>query len=130
VQRAARQQELLRRKFAAARGNTPPRYGFPRIVGEHAFISGISPQIQRIGCDRLNSTAAGREWHGKGAVARAILILSKSPASNPSWPSTALRFPKAWLENELFGHERGLSPEAALKVGKIGLAHRGNFISR
>src|SRR5262249_38664954 len=47
VQRAARQQELLREnlllheEFAA-------RYGFPRIVGEHATIREISHQLQRV----------------------------------------------------------------------------------
>src|SRR5260370_12381902 len=47
VQRGARQQELLRENLLLREEYTA-RYGFPRIVGEHASIPEISQQIQRI----------------------------------------------------------------------------------
>jgi len=47
VQRAARQQEMLRENLLL-REEYAARYGFPRIVGEHAAIREISSQIQRI----------------------------------------------------------------------------------
>src|ERR1700732_3012381 len=47
VERAARQQELLRENLLL-REEFATRYGFPRIVGEHASIREISQQIQRI----------------------------------------------------------------------------------
>src|SRR5690242_21034483 len=47
VKRASRQQELLRENLLLREEYTA-RYGFPRIVGEHAAISEISQQIQRV----------------------------------------------------------------------------------
>src|SRR5690242_14234924 len=47
VQRAARQQELLRENLLL-REEFSARYGFPRIVGEHASIRDLSQQIQRV----------------------------------------------------------------------------------
>src|SRR5260370_3964882 len=47
VQRAAREQELLRENLLLREEYTE-RYGLPRIVGEHASIREISQQIQRI----------------------------------------------------------------------------------
>src|SRR5216684_2688917 len=47
VQRAARQQELLRENLLL-REEYAARYGFPRIVGEHASIRQVGQQIQRI----------------------------------------------------------------------------------
>src|ERR1700731_2660038 len=46
VQRAARQQELLRENLLL-REEFSTRYGFPRIVGEHASIREVSHQIQK-----------------------------------------------------------------------------------
>src|SRR4029077_14376912 len=47
VQRAARQQELLRENLVL-REEFSARYGFPRIVGEHSAIRDLSQQIQRV----------------------------------------------------------------------------------
>jgi DNA-binding NtrC family response regulator len=47
VQRAARQQELLRENLLL-REEYSTRYGFPRIVGEHASIREVSQQIQKV----------------------------------------------------------------------------------
>src|SRR5580698_2113925 len=47
LDRGARQQELLRENLLL-REEYSERYGFPRIVGEHASIREVSAQIQRV----------------------------------------------------------------------------------
>src|SRR5215467_8969686 len=47
VQRATRQQELLRENLVL-REEFAARYDFPRIVGEHASIREVSQQVQRV----------------------------------------------------------------------------------
>src|SRR5277367_3489564 len=47
VQRAAQQQEMLRENLLL-REEFALRYGFPRIIGEHASIREVSQQVQRV----------------------------------------------------------------------------------
>src|SRR5271167_4575542 len=47
VQRAAKQQEMMRENLLLREEYTS-RYGFPRIVGEHASIREVSTQIQKV----------------------------------------------------------------------------------
>ena len=47
VERAARQQELLRENLLL-REEYAERYGFPRIVGEHPSMKELSQQVQRV----------------------------------------------------------------------------------
>src|SRR5438128_12287433 len=65
VQRAARQQELLRENLLL-REEYSTRYGFPRIVVEHASIREVSQQIQKVAakdstCLLLRERASGRD---------------------------------------------------------------------
>jgi DNA-binding NtrC family response regulator len=126
VQRAARQQELLRENLLL-REEYAARYGFPRIVGEHASIRGISQQIQRIAATDSTALLLGESGTGKELFARAIHHLS----SRRELPFVALNcaaIPEGLVENELFGHERGAFTGAgARKVGKMDLAHRGTL---
>src|SRR6267378_1330592 len=69
VQRAARQQELLRENLLL-REEYAARYGFPRIVGEHASIRGISQQIQRIAATDSTALLLGESGTGKELLAR------------------------------------------------------------
>src|ERR1700694_3546240 len=125
VQRAARQQELLRENLLLREEYTA-RYGFPRIVGEHASIREISQQIQRIAATDSTALLLGESGTGKELFARAIHHLS-SRREQPFVALNCAAIPEGLVENELFGHERGAFTGAgARKVGKMDLAHHGS----
>src|SRR5258705_9608672 len=126
VQRAARQQELLRENLLL-REEYAARYGFPRIVGEHASIRGISQQIQRIAATDSTALLLGESGTGKELFARAIHHLSNR-REQPFVALNCAAIPEGLVENELFGHERGAFTGAgARKVGKMDLAHHGTL---
>jgi DNA-binding NtrC family response regulator len=126
VQRGARQQELLRENLLLREEYTA-RYGFPRIVGEHASIREISQQIQRIAATDSTALLLGESGTGKELFARAIHHLS-GRREQPLVALNCAAIPEGLVENELFGHERGAFTGAgARKVGKIDLAHRGTL---
>jgi DNA-binding NtrC family response regulator len=126
VQRAARQQEMLRENLLL-REEYAARYGFPRIVGEHASIRGISQQIQRIAATDSTALLLGESGTGKELFARAIHHLSPR-REQPFVALNCAAIPEGLVENELFGHERGAFTGAgARKVGKMDLAHRGTL---
>src|ERR1700732_3420764 len=75
VQRGARQQELLRENLLL-REEFATRYGFPRIVGEHAAIREVSQQIQRVAATESTVLLLGESGTGKELFARAIHHLS------------------------------------------------------
>jgi len=126
VQRAARQQELLRENLLLREEYTA-RYGFPRIVGEHASIREISQNIQRIAATDSTALLLGESGTGKELFARAVHHLSKR-REQPFVALNCAAIPEGLVENELFGHERGAFTGAgARKVGKMALAHRGTL---
>jgi DNA-binding NtrC family response regulator len=126
VQRAARQQELLRENLLL-REEYAARYGFPRIVGEHTSIREISQQIQRIAATDSTALLLGESGTGKELFARAIHHLS-SRREQPFVALNCAAIPEGLVENELFGHERGAFTGAgARKVGKMDLAHHGTL---
>src|ERR1700740_2646077 len=126
VQRAARQQELLRENLLLREEYTA-RYGFPRIVGEHASIREISQQIQRIAATDSTALLLGESGTGKELFARAIHHLSNR-RQQPFVALNCAAIPEGLVENELFGHERGAFTGAgARKVGKMDLAHHGTL---
>src|SRR5437660_2726568 len=126
VQRAARQQELLRENLLL-REEYAARYGFPRIVGEHTSIREISQQIQRIAATDSTALLLGESGTGKELFARAIHHLSNR-REQPFVALNCAAIPEGLVENELFGHERGAFTGAgARKVGKMDLAHRGTL---
>src|SRR3979490_2664330 len=126
VQRAARQQELLRENLLL-REEFAARYGFPRIVGEHASIRGISQQIQKVAATDSTCLLLGESGTGKELFARAIHHLSNR-REQPFVALNCAAIPEGLVENELFGHERGAFTGAgARKVGKMDLAHRGTL---
>lgn len=126
VQRAARQQELLRENLLL-REEYSARYGFPRIVGEDASIRELSQQIQRVAATDSTVLLLGESGTGKELFARAVHHLS-SRRENPFVALNCAAIPEALVENELFGHERGAFTGAgARKIGKMDLAHRGTL---
>src|SRR3982075_1921388 len=126
VQRAARQQELLRENLLL-REEYSTRYGFPRIVGEHASIREVSQQIQKVAATDSTCLLLGEGGTGNEVFALAIHNLSPRGARAFRGLDCAA-IPEGLVENELFGHERGAFTGAgARKVGKMDLAHRGTL---
>jgi len=126
VGRAARQQELLRENVLL-REEYAARYGFPRIVGEHASMKEISQQVQRVAPTDSTVLLLGESGTGKELFARAIHYLSPR-REQPFVALNCAAIPEGLVENELFGHEKGAYTGAgARKVGKLELAHRGTF---
>jgi DNA-binding NtrC family response regulator len=126
VQRAAKQQEMQRENLLL-REEYSKRYGFPRIVGEHASIREVSQQIQKVSATDSTVLLLGESGTGKELFARAVHHLSPR-RDQPFVAVNCAAIPEGLVENELFGHERGAFTGAgARKVGKIDLAHRGTL---
>ncbi|MBZ5528298.1 MAG: sigma-54 dependent transcriptional regulator [Acidobacteriia bacterium] len=126
VQRAARQQELLRENLLL-REEYSTRYGFPRIIGEGPAIREVSQQIQKVAATDSTVLLLGESGTGKELFARAIHHLSPR-REHPIVSLNCAAIPEGLVENELFGHEKGAFTGAgARKVGKLDLAHRGTL---
>jgi len=126
VERAARQQELLRENLLL-REEYSARYGFPRIVGEHPAMRELSQQVQRVAASEATVLLLGESGTGKELFARAIHHLS-ARRDHPFVALNCAALPEGLVENELFGHERGAYTGAgARKIGRLELAHRGTF---
>ena len=126
VQRAAQQQELQRENLLL-REEYATRYGFPRIVGEHASIREVSQQIQKVAATDSTCLLLGESGTGKELFALAVHHLSPR-REHPFVALNCAAIPEGLVENELFGHERGAFTGAgARKVGKMDLAHRGTL---
>src|SRR5437773_3533137 len=126
VQRAARQQELLRENLLL-REEYSTRYGFPRIVGEHPSIREVSQQIQKVAATDSTCLLLGESGTGKELFARALHHLSNRREQTFIALNCAA-IPEGLVENELFGHERGAFTGAGnRKAGKIEMAQRGTL---
>jgi DNA-binding NtrC family response regulator len=126
VQRAAGQQELLRENLLL-REDYAARYGFPRIIGEHAAIREVSQQIQKVAATDSTCLLLGESGTGKELFALAVHHLSPR-RERPFVALNCAAIPEGLVENELFGHERGAFTGAgARKVGKMDLAHHGTL---
>jgi DNA-binding NtrC family response regulator len=126
VQRAAQQQELQRENILL-REEYATRYGFPRLIGEHASIREVSQQIQKVAATDSTCLLLGESGTGKELFALAVHHLS--PRREKAFVAlNCAAIPEGLVENELFGHERGAFTGAgARKVGKMDLAHRGTL---
>ncbi len=126
VARAARTQEL-QRENVLLRAEYTARYGFPRIVGEHAVMKAATQQVQRAATTDSTVLLLGESGTGKELFARALHHLSHR-REQPFVALNCAAIPEGLVENELFGHERGAYTGAgARKIGKIELAHRGTI---
>ena len=126
MDRAARQQELLRENLLL-REEYSTRYGFPRIIGEHAAMREASQIVQRVAAADSTVLLLGESGTGKELFARAVHHLS--PRRDQAFVAlNCAAIPEGLVENELFGHERGAYTGAgARKLGKMELAHRGTI---
>lgn len=126
VKRAVEQQALLRENILL-REEYAQRYGFPRIVGEHASMKGATAQVQRVAAADSTVLLLGPSGTGKELFARAIHHLSPR-REGPFVALNCAAIPEGLVENELFGHERGAYTGAgARKIGKMELANRGTL---
>lgn len=126
VQRAAGQQEMLRENLLLREEYTA-RYGFPRIVGEHASIREVSQNIQKVAATDATVLLLGESGTGKELFARAVHHLSPR-REKPFVALNCAAIPEGLVENELFGHERGAFTGAGTrKVGKMDMAHHGTL---
>jgi DNA-binding NtrC family response regulator len=126
VQRAARQQEMLRENLLLREEYTA-RYGLPRILGEHGAIREVCQNIQKVAATDSTVLLLGESGTGKELFARAVHHLSPR-REQPFVALNCAAIPEGLVENELFGHERGAFTGAgARKVGKMDLAHRGTL---
>src|SRR6202522_2203991 len=126
LQRAARQQELLRENLLL-REEYAARYGFPRIVGEHPSMQEASQMVQRVAATDATVLLLGESGTGKELFARAVHHLSPR-RDQPFVALNCAAIPEGLVENELFGHERGAYTGAgSRKIGKMELAHRGTL---
>lgn len=126
VKRAVEQQELLRENILL-REEYSARYGFPRIVGEHASMKEATAQVQKVAPADSTVLLLGPSGTGKELFARAIHHLSPR-REQPFVALNCAAIPEGLVENELFGHERGAYTGAgARKIGKMELANRGTL---
>src|SRR5215469_1761613 len=126
VQRATRQQELLRENLVL-REEFASRYGFPRMVGESPAIKSVSQQLQKVAPTDATVLLLGESGTGKELFARALHHLSNRNAQ-PFIALNCAAIPEGLVENELFGHERGAFTGAGnRKAGKVEMAQRGTL---
>src|SRR6202050_1812764 len=126
VGRAAGQRELLRENLLL-REDYAARYGFPRIVGDHASMKDATGQAQRVAATDATVLLLGPSGTGKELFARAIHHLSPR-REHPFVALNCAAIPEGLVENELFGHERGAYTGAgSRKIGKMELAHHGTL---
>lgn len=126
LKRAIERQQLLRENIVL-KEEYARRFGFPRIIGEHASMREIARQMQAIAPTNSTVLLLGDSGTGKELFARAIHQLS--PRSARSFVAlNCAAIPETLIENELFGHERGAFTGAdSRQIGKFELAHGGTI---
>ena len=126
LNRALERQQLLRENLVL-KDEYARKFGFPRIVGEHASMVEVGRQMQAIAATNTTVLLLGASGTGKELFARAIHRLSPS-APRPFVALNCAAIPETLVENELFGHERGAFTGAdSRQAGKFELAHGGTL---
>src|SRR4051812_44871342 len=124
--RALERQQLLRENLVL-KDEYARKFGFPRIVGEHASMVEVGRQMQAIAATTTTVLLLGASGTGKELFARAIHRLSPR-ATRPFVALNCAAIPETLVENELFGHERGAFTGAdSRQAGKFELAHGGTL---
>jgi len=103
------------------------RFGLPGIIGKSRNIVAVAQIVQKVAATKTTVLILGESGTGKELFARAIHNLS-SRKHYPFVPINCAAIPKALLESELFGHEKGSFTGAdARKMGKFELADKGTI---
>jgi DNA-binding NtrC family response regulator len=123
--RAIERQQLLRENLVL-KDEYARKFGFPRIVGEHASMVEVGRQMQAIAATNTTVLLLGASGTGKELFARAIRLSPR--AARPFVALNCAAIPETLVENELFGHERGAFTGAdSRQAGKFELAHGGTL---
>ena len=124
--RAIERQQLLRENLVL-KDEYARKFGFPRMVGEHASMLAAGREMQRIAPTESSVLLLGESGTGKELFARAIHQMSLR-AGKPFVALNCAAIPESLVENELFGHERGAFTGAdSRQPGKFHLAHGGTI---
>ncbi len=124
--RALERQRLLRENLVL-KEEAARRFGFPRIVGEHAAMQAAAREMQSVAPTDTTVLLLGESGTGKELFARALHQLSPR-ADKPFVALNCAAIPETLVENELFGHERGAFTGADVRrPGKFELAHGGTI---
>lgn len=120
TQRLVTENILLKEEVSA-------RFGLPGIIGKSRNIVDVAQIVQKVAATKTTVLILGESGTGKELFARAIHNLS-SRKHYPFVPINCAAIPKALLESELFGHEKGSFTGAdARKMGKFQLADKGTI---
>ena len=126
LKRAIERQQLLRENVVL-REEFARIHGFPRILGDHPSIRTAAQEMQRIAPTDSTVLLLGESGTGKELFARAIHQLSPR-APKPMVAVNCAAIPETFIENELFGHEKGAFTGAdTRRAGKFELAHGGTI---
>ena len=117
VERAL-EQARLRTENILLREEWSRRYGFPRILGESEAIKRTVAETQRVALTETNVLLLGESGTGKELFARALHHLSNR-REKPFVAINCAAIPETLIENELFGHERGVSREPAIAASEV-----------
>ena len=121
------ERQLLLRENLVLKEDYARRFGFPRIVGEHAAMQAAAREMQRVAPTDTTVLLLGESGTGKELFARALHQLSPR-AGKPFVALNCAAIPETLVENELFGHERGAFTGADVRrPGKFELAHGGTL---
>jgi two-component system nitrogen regulation response regulator GlnG len=98
---------------------------FGALVGRHPTMQEVYKTIGRVAASDVSVLLRGETGKGKEVVARALHPDSRR-AGRPGVGISAAALPRARLESELFGHEKGAFTDAKeRRLGKLELAHGG-----
>jgi len=126
VQRAARQQELLRENLLL-REEFSARYGF-RASSENTPLSVISVHRFSASHKPIPLSAASAKRYRQRTFRPRRPSFFRPRRDLPFVALNCAAIPEGLVENELFGHERGaFTAQAIVKAGKMDLAHRGTL---
>ncbi len=125
--RRALEAQRLRAENILLRDELALKFGAPKIIGKSAVIMEVAQKVQKVAAAKTTVLLLGESGTGKELFARAIHNLSPR-ASYPFVPINCAAIPRALLESELFGHEKGAFTGAdARKIGKFELADKGTI---
>ena len=121
----ALEQARLRTENILLKEDWSRRYGFPRIIGESDVIKRTVGETQRVAQTEATVLLLGESGTGKELFARAVHHLSNR-RDKPFVAINCAAIPETLIENELFGHERGVFTGANdRRQGKFELASGG-----
>lgn len=96
------------------------------LIGGSPAITTLRETINRAAATSAPVMITGENGTGKVRVARSIHF-SSPRKEKPFIAINCAAIPEELLDSELFGHERGISPGAAMKKGKIEAADGGTL---